>query len=384
MFGEMICHGCNVISIIISKNKKLKKTLQQNEYNFKADFKEGIFYDKNFLLHRKGLKFDLIQDNEKKLSLVVKSLNQNQKLIYKKKIRFHLNKTIKKNDLILLSLLKKISYYVGMIYPGEDSIIKSISIDFNNKKIFNFGNSIKIYSEKKNPRYPFINNSLVYKNFLINFETLIRPKFIFKKTRINKNIIFSAKSIQKNVLIIGASNGIGKEILDILKYNKDIKIFATYNNNKISDSQKNVKIVKCDIQIQSKKLVKLIEKNKIKYIYYMATPKINLNKNTDIKKYHNFYFKYPITLLKKLKDQNIFFYYPSTIFINQKLNGYTSTKLKFENYIKRNFFKKFTINCPRLPEINTKQNINFFKRDLSTFIKLINSNKKMKDYLFFN
>ena len=384
MFGEMICHGCNVISIIISKNKKLKKTLQQNEYNFKADFKEGIFYDNNFLLHRKGRKFDLIQNNEKKLSLVVNSLNQNQKLIYKKKIRFHLNKTIKNSDLILLSLLKKISYYVGMIYPGKDSIIKSISVDFNNKKIFNHGNSIIVYSEKKNPRYPFINNSLLYKNFLINFETLIRPKFIFKKTTINKNIIFRAKSIRNNILIIGASNGIGKEILDIFKFNKNIKIFATYNNNKILGTKKNVKVVKFDIRKKLKKLVKLIEKNKIKYIYYMATSKINLNKKTDTKKYNDFYFKYPINLLKKIKNQKLFFYYPSTIFINRKVNGYTSAKLKFENYVKRKIFKKFIINCPKLPEINTKQNINFFKRNLSTFIKLINTNKKMKNYLFFD
>ena len=384
LFGEMICHGCHVISILISKNKKLKRFFKKNKFNFKADFYEGIFYNNYLSLNISGNKFNIIQDKIKKLTLTTKISNNNKLVISKNKINLRLEKNQKNTTLILSNLLNKISYYVGMIYPGENSIIKSISVDFNNKKIFNKGNSVIIFSQKKKPRYPFINNTLLYKNFLINFETLFRPKFTFKKNMPNKKIIYDVKSITNNVLIIGASNGIGREILDIFQHNKNIKIFATYKNNKILNTHKNVNVFKYDIQFSSKKLINLIKKKSIKYIYYMATPKINLNKNSNLKKYHNFYFDFPITLLKKIKNKKICFYYPSTVFVNQKINEYTSTKLKFEKYIKKNFSKNLTINCPKLPEINTRQNINFFNRKFPSFIRLLNTNKQMRNDLFFN
>lgn len=384
LFGQIICHGCHVINTLISKNKKLNRFIESEKFNFTVNFHEGIFYNSILSLNRIGNKYNLIQNNVKKITLTTYISNKNKTNIYKNKTTLRLEKNSKKIRLILFNLINKISYYVGMINPGENSIIKSISVDFNNKKTFYKGNSVLIFSQKKIPRYPFINNTLLYKNFLINFETLYRPKFIFKKVIPNKKLIHDINSIKHNVLIIGASNGIGKEILDLFKHNKNIKVFATYNNNKIQNTPRNVNVLKCDIQMQLKNLINLIYKKKIKYIYYMATPKIILNKNINFKKYLDFYYNYPIKLLNKIKDKKINIYYPSSIFVDQEINSYTLTKLKFEKHVKKKSFKNLIIKCPRLPEVNTRQNINFLNRSFPTFIELLNKKKEVRNDFFFN
>ena len=75
------------------------------------------------------------------------------------------------------NILMSISKYVGMIYPGENSLIQKICIvnkkeDFSKKK--------KLYFSKQVSKlYPFINNYFEYENFKI-FYMLIRPKLILK------------------------------------------------------------------------------------------------------------------------------------------------------------------------------------------------------------
>ena len=114
----------------------------------------------------------------------------------------------------------------------------------------------------------------------------------------------------------------------------------------------------------------------------MATPRINLMKNIENKNYFNFYFQYPVNILKKIKNKDIFFYYPSSVFVGKKINQYTVSKLKFEKFIKKNF-KQLIINCAKLPEINTRQNINFFGKKFPSFTELLNNNKNMRYELFF-
>ena len=70
-------------------------------------------------------------------------------------------------------------------------------------------------------------------------------------------------------------SGIGREVLQIFKSNKKIYIYATYNRNFIKNNQKNVfkiKIIERDLD----KIIQLI-KIKINYLYYFASPKIDLN-----------------------------------------------------------------------------------------------------------
>jgi hypothetical protein len=66
---------------------------------------------------------------------------------------------------------------------------------------------------------------------------------------------------------------------------------------------------------------------------------------------------------------------PSTILITGKFSSsyYSLNKLKFENYLKKQ--NKKLLNCynPRLPEIHTRQNLSFLKRNLPTFTQLLNN-----------
>lgn len=50
-----------------------------------------------------------------------------------------------------------------------------------------------------------------------------------------------------NYVIIGASSGIGKEVLNVLSDNPNTNLIATYNHNPISDTSTNVKIIKYNV-----------------------------------------------------------------------------------------------------------------------------------------
>ena len=71
------------------------------------------------------------------------------------------------------------------------------------------------------------------------FQSLERPKVkhkIYIPSKILKNKI---KKIKYNALIIGGSQGIGRDITNILKYNSKIFKIVTYNKNKIFNKKKN-------------------------------------------------------------------------------------------------------------------------------------------------
>ena len=72
---------------------------------------------------------------------------------------------------MLLCLLTK---YVGKIYPGENSLINEISINFNNK--FNLIKKyVQIILKKQDRRFPIILNKLTFKSYCIEFKTSERP-----------------------------------------------------------------------------------------------------------------------------------------------------------------------------------------------------------------
>ena len=76
-------------------------------------------------------------------------------------------------------------------------------------------NNIKISSSLANKAFPLINNRLRYKNYDIQFKTIIRPELNIKLTRPSKNILKEINLVKDNVLIIGASSGIGNDLLKL-------------------------------------------------------------------------------------------------------------------------------------------------------------------------
>ena len=87
-----------------------------------------------------------------------------------------------------------------------------------------FEDKLKIISKKTDPRLPIIENQLTYKNYLVQFKSLERPVVKNNKKVKNKLLKNKIKKIKYNALIIGASQGIGKDVLNILSDNHNLQL----------------------------------------------------------------------------------------------------------------------------------------------------------------
>lgn len=371
--GEIICHGCLVI-LKIFKKKKLYNYLKKESNGIEFNFNKFFIYDTRVQIQNRLNKINVIQNKRNKLEIkFIKKLEFNgeslnnfkKKLIVFKKTKTHSEKI----DNILMSISK----YVGMTYPGENSLIQKICI-VNKKENFSKKKKVIFFSKQVSKFYPFIYNYFEYENFKIFFISLIRPKLILKKSKPNLYLKNKLNKISGNVLVIGASNGIGRELCELFHFNKKIKVIGTFNNSKFKTNKKNIIKIKFNIFKDIKDLKNIIKKYKIKKVYYMATPKININsKDLKLKKsYYDYYLKKPIEILKKIGPDTDF-YYPSTVYIKKK-NNYSLAKSSFEEKVKKSF-KNFKISIHRIPEINTRQNLSLLNRKLPSFTEYLNKNK---------
>ena len=394
LFGEKICHGSLVLIKsfqILNLNKLIK-----DKNNIRIKFIKHFCYNKKITIKSKILKniiiFELIQSRDLRGFIEIKysddMLNNvfnkvSKKFIPKKTITNYYEKINKMGTISML--LCSLTKYVGTIYPGENSIINEINIRINNSFIFN-KNFIHIYSKKLDKRIPLILNKLTFGKYNIEFNTSERPVFNSKLSKINNHIKKKVNAIKENVLIIGASSGIGFDVLNILKINKKIKIFATYNNNKIHINNKNIFKVKIDLTRDIHQIKKILKENGPLTIYYFATPKINIGLNNKNEKslYKNFYIDFPLKIISMAKNIKINFFYPSTTFIEVKNNShYAQVKKLGESILKKMKSKNLKINICRISEINTKQNLSLIPKKLPNFRDLLNSNRLYQS-LFFN
>lgn len=374
LFGKKICHG-GLIFINILKKLDLSK-FKSKKIVFKAPF----FYNSKIFIRKKGKKIILYQD-EKIKSILYIDHDEDEVFFKKKKINLKKFKFIKtKNYLkdtknIISRGIYYISYFAGMILPGQNSIISSIKFSK-----LNFTKTTEIVSKRIN-NSPFFYNYFYMDKFLFEFETCIRPSLSFKIPQINRILKKQVQKFNKNILIVGASSGIGREVLQIFKSNKKIYIYATYNRNFIKNNQKNVFKIKINIERDLDKIIQLIKIKKINYLYYFASPKIDLNRQDNKYKdlLKNYYVNYPRKIL--LNNKNLRIFYPSSDFINKKYkNIYTKQKIKGEEVIK----KLSKTSCIlRIPEINTKNNLSFFDRKIPYFINFLNENFHARKIFFF-
>jgi len=394
LFGEKICHGSLVLIKsfqILNLNKLIK-----DKNNIRIKFIKHFCYNKKITIKSKILKniiiFELIQSRDLRGFIEIKysddMLNNvfnkvSKKFIPKKTITNYYEKINKMGTISML--LCSLTKYVGTIYPGENSIINEINIRINNSFIFN-KNFIHIYSKKLDKRISLILNKLTFGKYNIEFNTSERSVFNSKLSKINNHIKKKVNAIKENVLIIGASSGIGFDVLNILKINKKIKIFATYNNNKIHINNKNIFKVKIDLTRDIHQIKKILKENGPLTIYYFATPKINIGLNNKNEKslYKNFYIDFPLKIISMAKNIKINFFYPSTTFIEVKNNShYAQVKKLGESILKKMKSKNLKINICRISEINTKQNLSLIPKKLPNFRDLLNSNRLYQS-LFFN
>ena len=269
-----------------------------------------------------------------------------------------------------------------MIYPGENSLIKSISLNFK-KNIKPVNNSIRTFSKKVDKRLPLIKNKIIFNNYNVDFESLERPILNKKLKHINISLAKKIKSIKNNILILGASSGIGYDVLNLFKINKNVKIIATFYKNKIKFKNKNIIVKKINIE-KDLKIIKLIIK---KYyplnIYYFATPKIlseKKNKNlTNL--YDKFYNIIPLKIIKFSDKYKIKCFYPSTIFSN-KNSSYVEVKKRAERNLIKLKLKKSKIDILRIHPINTKQNLSILNINVPNFRDILEINREYQDKFF--
>lgn len=387
IFGRKICHGNLIIEKIFHKIRFTKIPFNCCNINFFSPF----FYEENItckllgkndkifsleIFQNKYHKGSIIFDNQKNNFLNYKDYKKN----YKLKIK---NNSIK-------FLLKAISRYVGMIFPGENSIILNIKIFQNNSLAENLTKNT-FFSNKPKKFLPLINNYLITKKYSFFFQTAERPRINNTSAKLNIKHINLIKKFKNNCIIIGGSQGLGKEYSDILKQNSKIEIFSTFTVNKIK-SKKNLNYFKFDINLKNnlKKIETILLKNNTKYmnIYYFASCKIKfdqkLSKN-DFKSLKYFFLDYPVKFIKKFKNFNIKFYYPSTSNINEDPKAdYSKIKKNAEKILKsicnQNNIRFKTY---RFPKINSRQTVSLLDSNPKKLVDYVNNNYIRINKLFF-
>lgn len=400
IFGKKICFGSQIlIKILDIINFSYKKN-----YYIKVQFNKPVFYNSPI---------DILINNKKDNSQIIKifqlkkyigfieilrkksflSENFKNELRVKKMKNKPLNKKIQFKNISVKdddktkfkNLIKCVSKYVGVYNPGENSLLLEIEIYLNNE---NDLKKFKINSSEIDERFKLIDNYLEYQNFRIFFKSLVRPRFSMNKKYIySTKFIKKIKSLKDNVLLIGASQGIGLQMLQALKMNKSIKIYASYNKNKIFYNDTNISKIKCNIKNDLKKIFNIIDKNNSLKIFYFISDKIYFEKKlkNDIKKsYKNIFVDIPIKIIKKYsKNDKISFFYPSTTFIDiDKNTTYSKIKLIAENklrLLKKN--AKIKIMVHRFPAIYSRQSINLFDREPISLNKYLEKNSNLLKHI---
>ena len=249
-------------------------------------------------------------------------------------------------------------------------------------------NKISIISRKLDKRLPIIENRLIYKNYCINFKSLIRPTHTIKLKKVSNKVMKIVKAESRNILILGAGSGIGNELLKLFLNNKKINIIGTYYKNKIFLSEKN--LIKIKFDIENKQSIRFIENLVKKYapmtIYYLPTPKIrNLVPSNETKNvYRKYYINWPCKILEIIKNLDCNFFYPSTTFINDNsLSSYSKIKKIAEKKLIKFKNSKININILRIPPVNTKQNLLLVNKIFPNFTDLIENNENVRNSVFF-
>ncbi len=387
IFGCNICHGTLVILYFL---KKIKFKYKKNFYIY-FNFRHPFFYEKKIFIkkkiNKKDIKYKLIQDNKEKAEIILSFSNKYQHNVKQIKSNNNFLKKIfiKKSEIEVI--LNTLSMYVGNIYPGENSLISKIKIFHSFNKENKKKNIINIHSKILNKGFPIVSNYLRFNSYEINFETILRPAVKNKKINIPKYLRKIVNKVDNNVLIIGGSQGIGKYIFDIYKYNKKITKIITYNKNIINYKSPKTIIKKIDILKDQKKISELIRKYSPLKIYYFPTSKIyfdnKLAKNT-INGYKKIFINLPLNILKKNKREKIIFFYPSTTNIElNKDSIYSKIKLIAEQKIKM-MCKKFKIkyHIYRFPAIYSRQSVSLINPNPINLIDHINQNKNIIKILF--
>ena len=396
--GYNSMYGCNIVHGVLLILKFLKKIKLIKNYSFiTIQFQKGFRYNieiriKKIKKDKSKIVYELIQQNEVNAKIEIgllpkKFLIQNFQRITCKK-NYFISKKIRKKFTCnyipseLKIALCYLSKYVGTVYPGKNSLIKEINIFNNNTDITE---KISLNSSLLSKALPLIANVLTYKNYRIEFETLIRPELKIKLTTPSKEILKEINLIKENILIIGASSGIGNDLLKLFLNNNKIKIIGTYYKNNIRENRKNLITKKLNIENDLKSIYDIIRKFYPIIIYYFPTPKIyfkTINNINLIKQYKKYFIHIPIKIIKFASNFKSKFFYPSTTYSNA-FSPYSSIKLKAEKNVNKLKKLGIKINVLKIPAINTKQNLSLLRGKLPNFRDIMMKKEEVLNKVLF-
>lgn len=275
----------------------------------------------------------------------------------------------------VVSEIGALSFLVGMKCPGMNSLFG--------------GGIINIQLQVDKPYYSIVNYynkfnllKIQYAGFGIigSLDAFIRnttDKFV--NFHLLENLVLHKEFEKVNALIIGGSRGVGGEIAKLISLGGG-NVTITYDIG-LDDSIKLQKeiLIHCGKKIKiiqysaSNKLNVEFSKSDFNQIYYMASPKIindykNSFNNDLYNIYREIYNKCFLNLIKKVViskakyKTNIF--YPSTVFLNSNnidFFSYKKNKLIGERLCRMiNRRGSVLIIYPRLPKMNTDQNLSIF------------------------
>lgn len=396
IFRENISHGVLLVLKILSKIKNISH-LFSSEYLIRITFIKPIFFDERILVKYQhnfsAYNFRAIQNKQKICNIEVEyrslenkeikigRFKKNQKLFFlevKKNLVYKFKNELKN----LQDLLCSISYYVGMIKPGKRGILNSIEIHKFNKFKDKFS-KILINTKKMDSRYNLYENELYYKKYKGRFLSSVRQEYKIESYKNNFKTNKIINKINKDIIVISGSSGLGESFLNLIKYNKKIKIISTYSTKKPKKKLgKNIFFKKIKLPKDFSKLKKIIKKLNYPYIFYFVSPPINFSNNLSIKNrilYKKLFVEIPLKILKFSNKKISKFIYPSTTNIDYNIDSiYSKIKISAENKLKK--FKKCFVH--RFEKLYSKNTISIHNSKIINLQKLLNKNSELL-YSFF-
>lgn len=420
LFQNVVVHGLH--SVVWALEKTILSNIKDIN-RVKINFLKPVFLNEEVFLNvtKKNKKeIQIIVKSKIEKKIIIKTFISNKEIFFKKNIH-NINynqKTIPKKKKIKkikgflylqnnVSLIKKnfpkinnkiaiekivrlisLSRLVGVQLNNNPSILTYIDLSFENSIL---KNKIQFKVKKFIKRFSFCELNILGNGVKAQIESFKIPeirKITFQKI---KKKIPRMLFLNKNVLIIGGSNGLGEIAVNSLCA-LGANVTFTYNNNyfnsnkMVLDLKKNnirCNYFKLDVTKIGKKDITFLKSKKFENIYYFATPKITSTKNFNnnlYKRYLNYYvtsFKKILKNINCLTEKKTKIFFPSTIYINEKNENfpeYVKAKKKAENLcdsINKKNNLKYHILYERLPRIYTRQSSSFYELSYFDGFKII-------------
>ena len=267
----------------------------------------------------------------------------------------------------IICQVASLSEVVGMQLPGLHSLFSTANIVLRKSN-----NAFQIKITGIDDRFKLVKLRCNYKDIEAKLSVFFRPSpvEIASCETLHSSLRERVNFRNAKALIIGGSRGLGAWIAKIIAVAGG-EVTITYNTGKneaeevqadINKSGGKCKILKLDVTDDN--TVSLPDYT-INQIYYLASCKINENKDTNFnrtmhEKYHEFYVKGFDLVMKKAVARDVrCVLYPSSIFIDepqQNFREYSRAKLDGEEICERlNDSGLIKIFVPRFPKMLTDQ-----------------------------